>query len=36
LFKEEWFKNKDILDVGCHEGYIAITLGKIVFYKPIL
>ncbi|KAG0565917.1 hypothetical protein KC19_7G023400 [Ceratodon purpureus] len=35
LFEEKWFKNMDVLDVGCHEGYIAITLAQMYTVKSM-
>lgn len=34
LFKEEWFKDKDVLDIGCNSGHVTCVIGKL--FKPKL
>lgn len=36
LMKEEWFKNKSVLDVGCNRGHITYAIAKLFLPKFIL
>lgn len=27
LMQKVWFENKDVLDIGCNEGHVTISLG---------
>jgi len=36
LFKEDWFKNKTILDVGCNSGHLTLAISKKFAPKKII
>lgn len=31
LMRKSWFEDKDVIDVGCNEGHVTISLGISVF-----